>query len=376
MNVKYPRAKPYFYDQDIDEILIEIKAVLKSGYLIQGEKVRKFEDLFLEKVGTKYAVATNSCTSALEITLKSLDLKDRKVLVPTQTFIASGNSVLLSGNIPVFTDIDKLTQCMSYETMMARMSEEVSAIIIVHMGGLISPDIERIKYYCEENDIFLIEDAAHAHGSMYLSKFAGSIGDAGCFSFYPTKLITTGEGGIITTDNQTLADKAIKLRNHGSDGTFGLFPASNDRMTEISAIIGISQLKHLDKFIEKRNYISNQYKELLSEIPEIEFFPNFETIKNSYWNFYFILSDNIDRKKFMYKMMEYGIQTGDAYTPQCHNQPVFKEYVINHTFKNADYILKKHVSLPMYAELDEKDLIYITSSVKNVINEMISEKNL
>ena len=368
MSILYPRAKPYFSDKDIDFIACEIKNILRSGKLTQGEKVKEFEDNFANIVGTKYAIATNSCTSALELTMRSLGIKGKKILVPTQTFVATGNSVVLSGNIPVFTDIDKTTMCMSYDTIMNRITDDVSAIIVVHMGGFITPDIFRIRDYCNKNSIYLIEDAAHAHGSKYFSEYAGSIGFAGCFSFYPTKVITTGEGGMITTDSKALMDMARTLRSHGGDGTLWYHTASNDRMTEISALLGLQQLKRLEEFVEKRNHISSMYRELLSEKPEIQFFSEHAGIRNSYWNFYFILN-NIDRQYFIEKMLERGVQVGDAYSPPCHNQPVFEDYVSKYTFKIADDILSKHVSLPMYIELSDSDINLITDIVKEVIDD-------
>ena len=377
MSISYPRAKPYFTDVDIDEILDEIKDTLHSGNLVQGQRVKEFEENFAKMVGTKYAIATNSCTSALELTLKSLGIKNKKVLVPTETFVATGNSVILSDNTPVFTDIDKSTLCMSYDTIMDRMSDDVAAIIIVHMGGLITPDIDKIRDYCKYNSIHLIEDAAHAHGSKKMSivngcyvksEYAGSLGIAGCFSFYPTKVMTTGEGGMITTDSKSLMEMARTLRNHGGDGRLGLYSASNDRMTEISAILGLSQLKHLKSFVDKRNYIASKYRESLSMISEIQLFSEYKEIKNSYWNFYFILN-TINRKEFIEKMSERGVQIGDAYSPPCHGQPVFKEYISDDTFEVADDILSRHVSLPMYTELNDKDIYLITDIVKEVIDD-------
>jgi len=368
MRTLYPRAKPHFSDTDIDDILGEIKDTLQSGNLVQGERVKEFEDKFAKMVGTKYAIATNSCTSALELSIRSLSVNGKTVLVPTETFVATGNSVILSGNTPVFTDIDKSTLCMSYDTIMDRMSDDVAAIIIVHMGGLITPDIEKIRNYCKDNSIHLIEDAAHAHGSRYKSEYAGSLGIAGCFSFYPTKVMTTGEGGMITTNSESLMHMARILRNHGGDGRLGLYSASNDRMTEISAILGISQLRHLKHFVDKRNYISSKYRESLRMVSEIQLFSEYTEIKNSYWNFYFILN-TIDRKEFIEKMLERGVQIGDAYSPPCHNQPVFEEYVSDDTFEVADDILSRHVSLPMYTELNDKDIYSITDIVKEVIND-------
>ena len=371
MNILYPRANLKFSKENIDEILKEIENVLVSGNLIQGNKVQEFENKFAKMVGTKFAVATNSCTSALEISIKSLGIKNKKILVPTETFMATANAVILSGNTPVFTDIDASTLCMSYDTIMDRITPDVSAIIIVHMGGLITPDIEKIRDYCKNYDIFLIEDAAHAHGSEYngktKSEHAGSIGDVGCFSFYPTKLMTTGEGGMITTNDISIFNMAQLLRNHGGNGQVGFYPASNDRMTEISAVLGISQLKYLEKFVEKRNYIAGRYRELLRDVSEITLFGEYDNIKNSYWNFYFLL-ENMNRDEFKEEMFKLGVQTGDAYSPPCHKQPVFKKYISNFRFDVAEDILKRHISLPMYVDLNDDDIKSITNKVKKVIN--------
>ena len=374
MSILYPRAKPYFSDKDIIDILEDIKETLYSGNLVQGKRVSEFEDRFAEVVGTRFAVATNSCTSALEISIRSLGIKNKKILVPTETFMATANAVILSDNTPVFTDIDDSTLCMSYDTIMDRMTSDVSAIIIVHMGGLVTQDVYKIRNFCDRYGLHLIEDAAHAHGAQIYNEYrdeircAGSLGDVGCFSFYPTKLMTTGEGGMITTDNDTVVKMARMLRNHGGDGTTGLFSASNDRMTEISAILGLSQLKRLDEFVKKRNHIAKMYRKLLENITEIDLLPEYEKIKNSYWNFYFILN-NIDREKFINKMLQFGIQLGDAYNPPCHRQPVFERYVDGYDFKVADIILKNHVSLPMYTELTDDDVVYIVDKVKEVVND-------
>jgi perosamine synthetase len=288
--------------------------------------------------------------------------------------MATANAVILSDNTPVFTDIDDSTLCMSYDTIMDRMTSDVSAIIIVHMGGLVTQDIYKIRKFCDRYGLHLIEDAAHAHGAQIYNEYrdeircAGSLGDVGCFSFYPTKLMTTGEGGMITTDNDTVVKMARMLRNHGGDGTTGLFSASNDRMTEISAILGLSQLKRLDEFVKKRNHIAKMYRKLLENITEIDLLPEYEKTKNSYWNFYFILN-NIDREKFINKMLQFGIQLGDAYNPPCHRQPVFERYVDGYDFKVADTILKNHVSLPMYTELTDDDVVFIVDKVKEVVND-------
>ena len=280
VKIKYQRAKPYFSEDDRKNILSKIDDILTTGYISQGKYVSEFEQKFAEKVGVGYAIATSSCTSALEISMRALGLKNKKILVTTNTFVASVNSIILSGNIPLIVDIDEETLCMSKESILDNLDDDVGAIMWVHMAGLISPQFSEIKSICDERDIFIIEDAAHTHGASVDGVMAGNLGEVGCFSFYPSKVLATGEGGMITTNNKELTEKARILRYHGVErnesdllgvdyGIKALEPSQNFRMTETSAIIGLSQLSHLDEFVRKRNKIANLYAENLKSIDGI-----------------------------------------------------------------------------------------------------------
>ena len=370
MNIKYNRAKPKFSKSDIENIMPKVESILNSVMLLQGKYVSEFEFEFAKKVGSKYAIATNSCTSALEIAIKSLNIKDKKILVPTQTFVATGNSVVLSGNTPVFTDIDEETLCMSFDSIKQNVDDETAAIVIVHMGGLITPDYYKIRSFCKERDIFIIEDAAHAHGASIDGVMAGNLGDVGCFSFYATKIMTSGgEGGMITTNNLKVYERSRLLRSHGGDGRLFYEHSSNYRMTELQAVIGLSQLKRLDEFVEKRNFIADRYINYLDGVGGIQLMDTYDNIYNSYWNFYFILDSNLNRDIVMRELTKFGIQSGDAYSPSCNNQPVFNKYISNLEFKVADNILKRHISLPMYVDLNENDIKFITDKLKDIIND-------
>ena len=364
--IKYPRAKPYISEHSKKEILNRFTKILDTGNLIQGNYVKELEDKFAKFIGTKYAVATNSCTSALEIVIKSLGITNKKILVPSQTFVASGNAVILSGNTPVFTDINKDTLCMSFKSIQENMSKDVAAIMLVHMGGLITPEYYEIKSYCDKHNIILIEDAAHAHGSKIDNLSAGNLGEAGCFSFYPTKLMTTGEGGMITTNNKELADKAKLYRNHGGDGRNFTYNSSNYRMTELNAAIGLSQLEELPYFIKARNTIANNYIEGLKNVKHITLLPTYDHIKNSYWNFYFVLNKEFSREKFVNYLLEKGIQTGDAYTPSCHQQKAFEKYIGDQDFSAIEDVLQRHVSLPMYVGMTTEDIDYIINAITSL----------
>jgi len=370
-HIKYPRAKPYFSQKSKNKAVSYFREILDSGNLIQGKYVKEFEDKFAKLIGVKYAVATNSCTSSLEIVLKSLGLKGKTVLVPSQTFVATGNAVITSGNYPVFVDMDENSMSMSLASIKKNMTSEVAAIILVHIGGMITPEYHKIKQYCDDRGVYLLEDSAHAIGSNIDGLGAGTLGVAGCFSFYPTKIMTTGEGGMITTDSKELADLCRVYRSHGGDGKNFYYSASNDRMTEMSAAIGLTQIEEVKYFINDRNRIASSYYSHLMGVAGVRLLPVYDNIFNCYWNFYFVLSDDIDRDKFKERLLNFGIQTGDAYSPPCHKQKVFESYIKpDQDFSVTERILQKHISLPMYVGLSEQDITYIISKVKEcLINE-------
>lgn len=361
--MKYPRAKPYI---ESERLLNDIDGILKSGNLSMGKFTRRFEKEFADYVGTEHAVAVSSGTAALEVTLLSLGLSGKRIIVPTNTFVATGNAVVNTGNIPVFVDIDKDTLCMSYDSMV-KNSDDVAAVILVHIGGLITPEIVKIKEFCRANDILLIEDAAHAHGSSFYNLKAGNLHSvAGCFSFYSTKVMTTGEGGMITTNDKDLYEKMKLYRNHGGDGKNFYYNSSNYRMTEIESAIGISQLKLLDEFVIRRNWIAETYSELLTGVKGVTLFPVFDNSVRSYWNFYILLESERDR--VMKDLLYCDIATGDAYVPPCHKQPVFERFITpDQNFDVADDILSRHLSLPMYVNLSSDDMKYIADCLKEVL---------
>ena len=380
MKVNHPRAKPYFSEDDRNDILSKVNNILISGQLSQGKYVSEFECKFAEKIGVKYAIATNSCTSALEMSMRAMGLKDKKILVTTNTFLASINSIILSGNIPLIVDIDKETLCMSKESVLNNLDDGVGAIMWVHMAGLISPYFSEIKSICDDRNILIIEDAAHAHGASMDGVMAGDLGEAGCFSFYSTKVLATGEGGMITTSNKELAERVRILRYHGvirNDGDLvgvdygvkAIEPSQNFRMTETSAIIGLSQLQHLDEFVEKRNEIANWYAENLKGVEEITLLSKPDNVVHSYWNYYFILN-GIDRDKLANKLYLNGIENANAYDPPCHKQEIYKNYLQNNIYNISNDIMKRHLSLPMYYELSESDVNYITDKLIKIIEEL------
>ena len=200
MNI--PGAKPYFGGKKkIEEITQDIKQVLESGILSLGNYTKKFEKSMASYTNSKYGLAVSSGGSALELVLQSLDLNGAEVIIPTDTFVATANAVIRAAGVPIFADINKETLCLSLDDVKKRRTSKTTGIIYVHMFGLIPASFQKLRDYCNENNLFLIEDAAHAHGAKLNGELAGSLGTAACFSFYATKVLTSGEGGIVTTND-------------------------------------------------------------------------------------------------------------------------------------------------------------------------------
>ena len=222
---------------------------------------------------SRYGLAVSSGGSALELVLQSLDLNGAEVIVPTDTFVATANAVIKAGGIPVFADIEKESLCLCLDNVIKNKTSKTVGIIYVHMFGLIPASFQNIQNYCKENSLFLIEDAAHAHGSKFKGQLAGSLGTAACFSFFATKVLTSGEGGIVTTNDASLSDMIKSLRNHGRAKDSNLYDkvSNNYRMPEISCLIALHQLKIIDEILEKRRRIAYDYCSRLKIFMELDY---------------------------------------------------------------------------------------------------------
>ena len=272
--MSYNTALPFFSKKDIEKIIPQLEIILNgNGFFTKGPKVKEFEKLFAEYIGSNYGLAVNSCTSALELVLKAIGISGGdEVVVPTQTFVSTASCVVNNGGTPIFCEIDQ-NHLIDFDDLTAKITDNTKAVIIVHFGGLIHPDIWGIKKYLKERNIYLIEDAAHAHGAKIDNVFAGNIGDFGCFSFYSTKIMTTGgEGGFISTNNEKLFALCSSLGAIGidkkSNNEIYIKAGSNNRLTEFQAIMGISQLNKLESFVKHRNKIACIYKYRLSQLVE------------------------------------------------------------------------------------------------------------
>ncbi len=376
MNVKeVPPVKVYFPDEDIIQVQKDVEKILRSGMLTLGEYTKRFESAFARFCNTKYAIAMSSGTGALEVSLRSLELKSGdEVLVPTNTFSASAASVILAGAKPVFTDINAESLCIDAKNVEKYLTKKTKAVIVVHIGGLVCPDIQPIKELCEDYKIALIEDAAHAQGSCVGRQKAGSLGHAGCFSFYPTKVMTTGEGGMITTDNEELTEKASILRDQGKENfnsNIIIQLGSNWRMTEISAAIGLTQLKRLPGFIIRRNEIARYYDAKLAKIDGMKpVKPPHQSLSN-YYKYTILLSRDISRDSFKQKLRESGVRTsGEVYWPPLHMEPVYQKTlgVKEGDFVVAEDVCRRMVCLPIYNQMTMKEAEFVVNKAEEALS--------
>jgi dTDP-4-amino-4,6-dideoxygalactose transaminase len=372
-----PPVKPYFLEEDIEKIKINIEKILQSGMLTLHTYTKEFENQFANMCHVKHAVAVNSGTSALEIALRIMNVKaGDEVLVPTNTFSATATAVIFAGAKPKLTDINPETLCIDMENIQKNITSKTKGVIVVHIGGLVCPEMEEIKELCQERKLFLTEDAAHAHGSSINQKPAGSLGDAGCFSFYPTKVMTTGEGGMITTDNDKIAEKARILRDQGKENfnsNIIIELGYNWRLPEISAAIGLTQLKRLPEIIKKRNEIAKYYNKELSKINGITPLKTPQNILNNYYKYIALLDDGIDREKLKEKLRTKGVRcSGEVYWPPLHLQPIYKQLLGTKEgdFPQAEKVCKRMICLPLYAQMTMEDTKFVVEKLRETLSEM------
>lgn len=368
-----PAAKVYFPEEDRKHILEKIDEVLGTGYLTLGKYGKEFEKNFSEYTDAKYAVSVSSGTAALEASLRALDVKGKSVIVPTNTFFATPASVIHAGGTVIFSEITE-NLCMDPESVRKSITEDTKGVIVVHIGGIVPPQIKEIKEICEEKGLFLLEDAAHAHGSSLNGKKAGTFGDIAAFSFYPTKVMTSGEGGMITTDNEELQKKTMILRDQGKldfSSNYHVDMGHSWRMSEVHAILGNAHLARLGDFIKERKMIAKIYDEELGKIEGIEPVSIPEGCEPNYYKYCALLKDGSTRAEMKKKLKEeYKVSlSGEVYEVPCHLQPVFKdmyEYK-GGEFPVAEDLCSRHICLPVFPTMTVEMAKRVTDSLKEVM---------
>jgi len=351
-----------------------VRAVLKSGMLAQGPKVKEFEEKFAKFIGVKFAIATSSGTTALEVALRALGIGPGDEVITTPfTFIASANAILYTGARPVFVDIDEKTFNLDPEKIEKAITKKTKAILPVHLYG--NPcEMTKIMAIARKHKLAVIEDACQAHGAEWGGKKVGSFG-TGTFSFYPTKNMATGEGGMITTNSREIAEKANLIRAHGSKiKYYHDVLGYNYRMTDIEAAIGIEQLKKLNKFNNLRIKNAEFLNKNLAKIPGIIVPAKTDRGKHVYHQYTIRITPEFPfpRDEVVAKLTQAGIGTAIFYPLPINAQKVYKDLGYNAAASHhksdtpvAAKISKEVLSLPVHPGLKEKDLAWIVKSFKN-----------
>lgn len=384
--MKIPITKIELNETDIRCVI----DVLQSGWIVQGKKVKEFEDRWSGFTKAKYSIAISNCSTAINLSLAALNVGfGDEVIVPSFTWIATANSVETLGAKPVFCDIDLKSFNIDVSKIERKINSKTKAIIPVHLFGL-SADMDAIINIAKKYNLYIIEDAACGFGAKYNNKHVGNFGDTGCFSFHPRKAITTGEGGIITTNNEKLAEKLRSMRDHGAERSdmqrhFGNKPyllpdfpyaGFNYRMTDIQASLACSQMKRAEEILIKRKEIAGKYNKFIDNIeylskPLVE-----KKYIHSYQSFVCLFNpekinldnlDNINKKRNNF--MEYLQKNGISTRPGTHAVHLLKYYSEKYNLNKEDFINsyiadRCSITFPLYPTMTDEEFNYIKETIK------------
>jgi perosamine synthetase len=365
MSLKVRAFRRSIPDDERELIVATIDDCLLRGQFAPGEHVETFENTFARFVGRRHAVALSSGGSALEVAMRAMNVAGHEVLLPTNTFLATHVAILAAGGIPKLIDIDVTTASPSVAQVEGAIGPNTRGVVIVHIGGIISPHIEQIAAVCKQHGLWLFEDCAHAHGSSLAGIMAGGFGIGGAYSFCSTKIVTCGEGGMLVTDDPEFASKARLLRNYGKPEpwvTVSVEFGMNWRLNELAAIVGSSQVRCLDRILTRRSAIASRYTALLSELDS---FRHLEPVGTSSWYKYIVLLPrHLSRDVVRRHLREGGIEIpGGVYDVPLHKQPVLTQTGFQ-DFPESDDFSARHLCLPMYPELTEQEITYVAEQLK------------
>ncbi|MFB5626839.1 MAG: DegT/DnrJ/EryC1/StrS family aminotransferase [Nitrosarchaeum sp.] len=345
-----------------------VTSILKNGTLtsaanLGGKHVQSFEKLVSLFIKSKYVVAVNSGTAALQAALYALDIKKGdEVLVPSFTFVATANSVVSTGAKPVFVDILKENYTMDPDDLQKKITKKTRAIMPVHLYGNVA-FIDRISEIAKKHNLPIIEDSAQSLGSTYKGKHAGTFSDLGCWSMYPAKVMTSGEGGFVATNNKKLRDKMLMIRNHGmvhgyDTKIFGL----NLRLPEISAAIATIQMKKLPSFLKTRQKNANLLSKLISDL-DVRL-PSQRNHENVNWYLYTISVSN--RDKILKKLNAKGIGAASYYPIPVHKTPFYQQKI---KLPITEWASSHVLSLPIHPKVTTKNIEFIAKTLRDILNE-------
>lgn len=366
---RIPLARPSITNKEIHNII----KVLKSGHLSSGKKVKEFEREFADYIGVKFALAVNSCASALQIAILVSDLKG-EIILPSFTFVASANAIINAGCIPIFGDVDSDTRNIDFRSIEEKITKNTVAIMPVHFAGL-SCSMDKITAIAKKHNLTVIEDSAEAIGAQYKGRKTGSWG-IGCFSFFPSKNITTGEGGMITSNDEHFIEKARLLISHGisRDSLSRAYPwyrnaicaGFNYRMTDMQAALGLVQLSRLDELNEKRRRNAFDLNSLLKEIDCIGLPVEPKGYRHVYQMYTIRLdSQRVCRDKLVLYLRDQNIEASVHFVPPVHLCSFFKNSSCGkYSLPVTERLSSTIITLPMYPQLAKSDLRRISSVLK------------
>jgi perosamine synthetase len=371
-------ARIVFPAADRVEIAAAITGMLATGALTLGPYTRQFEAAFAAAHASEpppgqescHAVATASGTAALEIVLRAIGVAGREVVIPANTFYATAAAVLSAGGRPVFADIDPATLALSPATVSAALTPATAAVVLVHIGGLISPHAPELAQLCQERGIPLAEDAAHAHGSTYQGRHAGSFGAAAAFSFYPTKVVTCGEGGMILTSSGPLADEARIYRDQGK-GSFGKNHHVRHgyawRMSEQNAATGLVHLRRMSEFIARRRQVAARYDQALAGLDGLSPLGEPAGCRSNIYKYIAVLPPGTDRGRFKRELAELHdvALAGEVYDTPLHQQPVLAEFA-GPALPVTEQMCARHVCLPVHSDMRDDEVDQVLTAVAAV----------
>ena len=378
--MKIPIAKPYFGIEEQQAIL----EPLKTGWVVQGPKVQEFEKMVARVTGVEHAIAVSSCTTGLHLALVGLGIGiGDEVIVPSFTYVATANAVEHAGATPVFCDIDLATFNIDVKQIESKITEKTKAIIPVHLFGL-SADMNPIMKLAGEYGLKIIEDAACALATQYEGQAVGGIGDVGCFSFHPRKIVTTGEGGMLTTNDGNLAERLRALRTHGATisdlarhkKSGSLLPefnllGYNYRMTDMQGAIGVEQMKKLDWMIENRIRLSRRYDEMLRDVEwlKLPYVP--PNSKHTYQSYVTLVVEDspLSRNDIMQKLEDAGISTRQG-THAVHTLGYYKQ---KYGFQESDFPSslkadRQSMALPLYPQMTDEEQDYVINNITDIFS--------
>ncbi len=356
-----------FPTDDRAEVAAAVAEILGSGALTLGPYTRRFEAAFAAAHAAPHAVAVSSGTAALDIALCAAGVRGRDVVVPANTFYATAAAVLQAGARPVFADVDPATFALSRPTVEEVLTPRTAAVVLVHIGGLISPAADDLRALCEERNISLVEDAAHAHGSTLNGRFAGSFGVAAAFSFYPTKVVTSGEGGMVLTSSTELADEARIYRDQGKSA----FTANHHvrlgsawRMSEVHAVTGLVHLRRLQEFIARRRQVAASYDKALAALDGLRPLAEPPGCGGNIYKYIVVLPPGLDRARFKAELAQrHGVHlSGEVYNLPLHRQPVLAEYA-GRPLPVAEDLAARHVCLPVHSDMADREVDQVVAGV-------------